>query len=291
MNHLKLARSSATLLAALAVFSTAEAQLITAGGTTGVIPNVSVTGPVTKIFTIEASNDDIRWGNTVNSFYPLSWRNKQSSVFYAGGTTPSLPLTAGDTISFGNLAYTNGTTANSNTAITGFNLNLTFTFTTTHGAGVINIPLTISTLTVPDLVAPPTTVAGVPYWDGNTAAPHLIATGIDQNPTDGLSNGSTPYYNNPDYLFITLPELTPSFTFYTEDAYHTYSFDNIGFGGNDTFFVLEGQTGNTGLTGDFLYETGPFTPVPEPSTYGMIGAAALVAFVANRRKRSKKQAA
>jgi hypothetical protein len=32
----------------------------------------------------------------------------------------------------------------------------------------------------------------------------------------------------------------------------------------------------------------PFTPVPEPATYGLIGAAALLGLVAARRFKSKK---
>jgi PEP-CTERM motif len=128
------------------------------------------------------------------------------------------------------------------------------------------------------------------------------------------SNGYTGdvYWTGETTVTFTLPALTSAFYFYAEpDQFSVFNItatsgttilaENVdGSAGAKFFgFFTDGSvflntisittTDDTGFAvGEFGIAKGAITPVPEPSTYALFGAASLVGIVAFRRSRQKK---
>lgn len=289
MSTPRLLKSSGLLLAALALAPFAQAQLTVTGGSTKgyfpagsvtVGPNVSSTSTRTPNVVGAYSNASIEWGvATSSTLVPVAWRTANLVTFQETSFEAVAPNTQ---FKIADISYRNGTT-DADTNITGFTLSVTFDIVTDSFNTSFAIPVSFQTISVSDTNAPPLTVAGIAYSNLNTPDGFVDSVPFRTGPN---------VWNNPDYLFIQLPETPLSFDFYDPvlDIGATYTFTGFGFGAaaSEVFFVPEGET----VTTEFFaqYSVDEYSPIPEPSAFGMLGAGVLVGFAALRRRQVRKSA-
>lgn len=282
MLPLRSSRSARLFLGMLLTAPFAHAQMITEGFTRGYYPlgSVQTAGNQDPVFNVtpEAvgyyNNTTILWGTSTNSdLIPPEWRNRRNTVLFSESVFGAVP--AATPFKIGTITYQNGTTVNGSN-ISGFDLSIQFSITTALFSTVFAIPVSFNTISVSDFDAPPATIAGIGYV-GQTL------DGFFVSPNQVYGNA----WNNPDYLQIILPQNPLSHTVTFNEMYYRYTFDGFGLGTADdlTFFVGEGASAQVDLFASYIID---ITPVPEPSSFGILGAGVLVGLTLAQRRKLRK---